>query len=100
MATVTFIPEEQIQRFREMQALPYRLKIPYAAGKAQEFYDTMEGNVFCSVGGLDSITLLLFLREYVAPDIPGVTISSLEDKTVQAVHKQLENMIYLKPYKS
>lgn len=57
-ATVTFVPQEQIQRFRELQNLPYRLKIPYAIGKAQEFYEELDGKVFCSVGGLDSITLL------------------------------------------
>lgn len=99
-ATVTYVPQEQITRFRELQELPYRLKVPYAIGKAQEFYDAVEGKVFCSVGGLDSIVLLLFLREYISPDIPGVSLSSLEDKTIQAVHKQLSNMVYLKPYKS
>lgn len=98
--TVKYVPQEQIQRFRELQDLPYHVKIQYAIGKAQEFYETMAGKVFCSVGGLDSITLLLFLRKYVSPDIPGVTISSLEDKTIQAVHKQLGNMVFLKPYKS
>lgn len=100
MSTVTFVPQEQIQRFREMQALPYRLKIPYAIGKAQEFYDAMDGKVFCSVGGLDSITLLLFLRKYIDPDIPGMAISILEDKSIQKIHHQLGNITFLKPYKS
>lgn len=100
MATVEHVPQEQIQRFREMQALPYRLKIPYAIGKAQEFYDAMKGKVFSSVGGLDSITLLIFLRKYVNPDIPGVSISILEDKSIQKVHKQFENFVFLKPLKS
>lgn len=99
-ATVTYVPQEQIKRFRELQELPYDIKIQFAIGKAQEFYDMMDGKVFCSVGGLDSITLLLFLRKYVDQGIPGVSISSLEDKTVQAVHKQLKNMVFLKPYKS
>ena len=99
-ATVTYVPQEQIQRFRELQDLPYEIKLAFAIGKAQEFFDAMDGKVFCSVGGLDSITLLLFLRKYVDPNIPGVSISSLEDKTVQAVHKQLNNMVFLKPYKS
>lgn len=87
-ATVTFVPQEQIQRFRELQNLPYRLKIPYAIGKAQEFYEELDGKVFCSVGGLDIITLLLFLREYVSPDIPGVSVSVLEDKTVRAEREE------------
>lgn len=50
-ATVSYVPQEQIERFRELQDLPYRIKIPYAIGKAQEFYEVMEGKVFCSVGG-------------------------------------------------
>lgn len=99
-AVVEHVPQEQIQRFREMQALPYRLKVPYAIGKAQEFYDAMDGKVFCSVGGLDSITLLIFLRKYVDPNIPAISVSTLEDKTIQAIHRQFDNMILLKPYKS
>lgn len=99
-STVTYVPQEQIQRFRELQDLPYNIKIQYAIGKAQEFFDTMKGKVFCSVGGLDSITLLLFLREYVDPGIRGVSLSVLEDKTIRKVHKDLGNMVFLKPYKS
>lgn len=99
-ATVTYVSQEQIQRFRELQDLPYHIKFQYAIGKAQEFYEVMKGKVFCSVGGLDSITLLLFLREYINPDIIGVSISSLEDKTIRQVHKKLGNMDILKPYKS
>lgn len=98
--TVKYVPQEQIQRFRELQDLPYHVKIQYAIGKAQEFYEELDGKVFCSVGGLDSITLLLFLRKHIDPDIKGVTISSLEDKTIQKVHKQLGNMVFLKPLKS
>lgn len=56
-ATVKYVPQEQIQRFRELQDLPYHVKIQYAIGKAQEFYEELDGKVFCSVGGLDSITL-------------------------------------------
>ena len=47
-------------------------------------------NVHISVGGLDSITLLLFLRANF-PDvhIPAISRSSLEDKSIQQIHKQL-----------
>ncbi len=99
-ATVEYVPQEQIQRFRELQNLPYHIKIQYAIGKAQEFYEAMEGKVFCSVGGLDSLTLLLFLRKYVDSGIIGVSISSLEDKTIQRIHKEYGNMTILRPYKS
>jgi 3'-phosphoadenosine 5'-phosphosulfate sulfotransferase (PAPS reductase)/FAD synthetase len=88
--------------FAQKQSLPYEAKIQHAIRKANEFYEDerVDGNVFCSVGGLDSITLLLFLRKYVNKNIRGVSISVLEDKSIQAVHHQLGNMIFLKPYKS
>lgn len=45
-------------------------------------------NFHVSVGGLDSITLFLFLKS-IGIDAPGVSISYLEDKSIQEVHKQL-----------
>lgn len=39
-------------------------------------------------GGLDSITLFLFLKS-IGIDAPGITVSSLEDKSIQRVHKAL-----------
>lgn len=88
------------KRFIEMQAWPYERKIVHAEYLAQDFYHKTDGKVFCSVGGLDSITLLVFLREYVSPDIPGVSISILEDKSIQEVHRTFDNFIFLKPLKS
>ena len=90
----------EIWEFMQKQSLPYEAKITYAKLRAREFYEKLEGDVFCSVGGLDSITLLLFLRKYISKNIVGVSVSSLEDKSVQAVHQQLDKMIILKPEKS
>lgn len=86
--------------FRQKQSLPYEAKVIHAELRAREFYERMEGNVFCSVGGLDSITLLTFLRETVAKDIPGVSVSVIEDKSNQEVHKTFDNFVYLTPLKS
>ncbi|GAH65908.1 unnamed protein product, partial [marine sediment metagenome] len=52
--------------FEQKQSLPYEAKVTLAKLRAREFYDKLGGNVFCSVGGLDSITLLFFLRKYVS----------------------------------
>jgi hypothetical protein len=52
------------------------------------------------VGGLDSITLLTFLRERISKNIVGVSSSSLEDKSIQEIHKLFDNMVYLTPLKS
>jgi len=86
--------------FMQKQSLPYEAKIIHARAKAIEFYERMEGNVFCSVGGLDSITLLTFLRREVDKNIPGVSVSVLEDKSIQAIHKTFDNFVFLKPLKS
>lgn len=82
--------EKQI-KFRAMQNLPYEVKIKKAELRAWEFYEKMsEMNHEChvSVGGLDSITLLLFLRR-IGIDVPAISCSSLEDKSIQEIHKQL-----------
>lgn len=55
-------------------------------------------NCHVSVGGLDSITLYLFLRS-IGINVPAVSVSSLEDKSIQSVHEQL-GIIPLKPLKS
>lgn len=86
--------------FKQKQSLPYEAKITLAKVRAREFYEKLHGEVFCSVGGLDSITLLFFLRKYVSKNIPGVSVSTLEDKSIQKVHGQLDNMVILTPTKS
>lgn len=79
--------------FSQKQRLPYEAKVKIAIRRANEFYDEIVGNrganVHVSVGGLDSITLLLFLRKYVDRDIQAVSVSALEDKSIQRIHKEL-----------
>ena len=86
--------------FMQKQSLPYEQKIIHAEMKAREFYNHMGGDVFCSVGGLDSITLLIFLRKFISKDIPGISVSTLEDRSIQRIHKQFDNFVLLKPLKS
>lgn len=88
-----------IGEFRQRQALPYEAKIMLAKRRAWEFYDKMTGEgkeCHVSVGGLDSITLLVFLRS-IGIDVPAISVSILEDKSNQAVHKQL-GVISIKPH--
>jgi hypothetical protein len=84
----------------ELQQLPYEVKVDWAIAKAKEFYDWAGGKVFVSVGGLDSLTLLALVRKYVSADVVGVSVSTLEDRSIQRVHRALPNMVLLKPYKS
>lgn len=95
--------------FAQLQLLPYDYKIQRAIRKAREFqaeismnygrYEWECGNVHVSVGGLDSITLLVFLRKYVNPEMTAVSVSALEDKSIQATHKVL-GVEVIKPLKS
>lgn len=87
-------------QFAQKQSLPYAAKVTHAEMRAREFFDHCDGNVFCSVGGLDSIVLLTFLRKYIDKNMPGVSISSLEDKSIQEVHRTFDNFQILKPLKS
>lgn len=87
--------------FRVKQRLPYEVKIRHAEIRAREFYNEMcaDGkNVHVSVGGLDSITLFLFLRSR-GYNIPGISASSLEHISIIKVHKAL-GIIDIPPEKS
>lgn len=88
-----------IRDFLQIQSLPYAQKLTFVECRAWEFYKkiTREGKeCHVSVGGLDSITLLVFLRS-IGIDVPAISVSVLEDKGNQEVHKQL-GVISIKPY--
>lgn len=72
------------------QKWPYSRKKAYAEKIAWEFYQhpDVAGRCYVTVGGLDSITLFLFLRS-IGINVPAVSVSSLEDKSIQLVHKAL-----------
>jgi hypothetical protein len=83
------------------QKLPYRDKIIMAELRAREFeaWARQNGkNTHISVGGLDSITLMLFLRS-VGVKPTAISVSSLEDASIGRVHKQL-GVERISPYKS
>lgn len=74
-----------------MQALPYEVKVKRAELRAREYIEKLDDmglNAHVSVGGLDSIVLLLFLRN-IGIDVPAISVSALEDKSIQKIHKQL-----------
>lgn len=93
--------KEAKARFSAMQALPYEVKVRRAERRAIEFMEQMDErgcNAHVSVGGLDSITLLLFLR-HIGIEIPSISVSGVEDKSIQRVHKQL-GVEVIKSYKT
>ena len=74
-----------------MQALPYEVKVRRAEQRAYEFIAELDRrgmSAHVSVGGLDSIALLVFLR-HIGIDVPAISVSALEDKSIQRVHRQL-----------
>ena len=84
-----------------LQSLPYEVKVGKAKQRIREFIygcDQLGFNTHVSVGGLDSITLLCLIRS-MNIDIPAVSVSVLEDKSIIRVHKQL-GVTMLKPLKA
>ena len=78
-------------QMQAMQALPYEVKIKRAEMRAREFVEKLDDmglEAHVSVGGLDSIVLLLFLRK-IGIDVPAISVSGLEDKSIQKIHKEL-----------
>lgn len=87
--------------FRVKMSMPYEFKKAYAETRINEFIrecGKRNLNCYVSVGGLDSITLLCFIRS-LGYTIDGVSVSAIEHKSVRKIHRQL-NVIEVKPLKS
>ena len=83
--------KRKIADFMVKEKMPYSFKVKYATIRAREFVrecDKRELNYHVSVGGLGSITLFLFLKS-IGIDAPGISVSFLEDSSIQKVHRQL-----------
>lgn len=93
--------QDMKKNFTELQALPYDEKLERQKEKAYEFYEEMQkrGNeCHVSVGGLDSITLFIWLHS-IGIHVPAISVSSVEDKGNQRVHKAL-GIELVKSYKT
>lgn len=96
--------EHKRQKHEEMlmkQRVPYRIKRRMSEDRIRDFINecgTRGLNYHVSVGGLDSIVLAKLIEE-MGYDVPRVSASTLEDKTIQAVHKEM-GCIVVNPLKS
>lgn len=93
--------QEQRARFTAIQRLPYEVKLERQKRRAWEFYEKMQSmdmNCHVSVGGLDSITLYLWLKS-IGIHVPAISVSGVEDKSIQKIHKEL-GIERIKSYKS
>lgn len=92
--------DKKIAEFKAMQRMDYDFKVKHAEETAYRFFEhpEIDGKCYVAVGSLDSITLLLFLRS-IGINVPAISVSVLEDKSIQAIHKKL-GVQALKPLKS
>jgi len=82
----------KIASFMQKEKQSYEFKRKYAQIRAEEFRrecDKRDLNCHVSVGGLDSIMLYIFLKKVCNIDVPGVSASYLEDKSIQRVHRAI-----------
>lgn len=85
------------EKHREMlmkQNVPYRIKVRMAQDRIRTFIEECDRrglNYHVSMGGLDSIVLGALIRSmgYGEDLVPFVSASTLEDKSIQAVHKEM-----------
>ena len=78
--------KEKVASFIQKEKQCYEFKRKYAQIRAEEFRaecDRRGLNCHVSVGGLDSIVLYIFLKKVCNIDVPGVSASYLEDKSIQ-----------------
>ena len=81
----------QIEQFKMLQRLDYEGKLSHAHNLIRDFKDQCfyrDLNYHVSVGGLDSITLYMFLRKNFT-NAPAISRSALEDVSVRRVHQSL-----------
>lgn len=82
---------EIIERNAYYNSMSYEDKIDVATARVLEWTETCADagkNYAVSVGGLDSIVLLVFVRKILG-GCDGISVSALEDLSIQRIHKQL-----------
>ena len=82
---------EIIERNRYFNSMSYEDKLDVAKSRVIEWTEICADagkNYAVSVGGLDSIVLLLFVRSILG-ECRGISVSALEDVSIQKVHTEL-----------
>lgn len=93
--------KEKHEEMLRKQYVPYSVKVRMSQDRIRSFINECEArglNYHVSVGGLDSIVLAKLI-ESMGYDVPRVSASTLEDKSIQEVHKEM-GCIVVKPLKS
>lgn len=96
--------KHKMEKHEEMllkQRVPYSIKVQMSKDRIRDFIKECEKrglNYHVSVGGLDSIVLAHLIKK-MGYDIPMVSASTLEDKSIQEVHKEM-GCIVVQPLKN
>lgn len=102
--TIEEYKAHKMQKHEEMlqkQRVPYSIKVKMSEQRIRDFIEECDirgYNYHVSVGGLDSI-VLAHLIERMGYDVPRVSASTLEDISIQRVHKEM-GCIVVAPLKS
>lgn len=87
-----------IQRLRELQALPLERKVGFTAARIAEWYNHWNGKVSVSFSGGKDSTVLLYLVRKLFPDVKAVFFDTgLEFPEIRDFVKTFENVDWIKP---
>lgn len=87
-----------LQRLKELQALPLWRKIQITQARIIEWYNYYEGKVYISFSGGKDSTVLLDLARRIYPDIEAVFVDTgLEYPEIREFIKTFDNVTWLKP---
>lgn len=87
-----------IQRLKELQALPLERKIGITQARIMEFYREFDGQVYVSFSGGKDSTVLLDITRKLFPEVEAVFVDTgLEYPEIREFVKTKENVTWLKP---
>ena len=87
-----------LQRLKELQALPLWRKIQITQARIIEWYNYYEGKVYVSFSGGKDSTVLLDLARRIFPEIEAVFVDTgLEYNQIRDFVKTFDNVTWLKP---
>lgn len=90
-----------IERLRELQALPLERKIMITQARIIEWYTRYNGQVYVSFSGGKDSTVLLDIARKCFPDIPAVFCDTgLEYPEIREFVKTIDNVTWIKPAKN
>ena len=86
-----------LQRLRELQALPLERKVGFTAARIAEWYNHYDGKVHVSFSGGKDSTVLLYIVRNLFPEVPAMFVDTgLEYPEIREFVKTFENVDWVK----